>query len=460
MSLNITFTCNANSIVDESDNLIDCNYKAFYVRQGIWNDTRTTAEQQYNFNAGDSDSLGQTGELKVGDAVIICLWQDTLDNGGTSLTTNGLKTRFCTFSIVHDGSSIYNIVPQLKAKLAPKCDWSFSLSQIINENYTATPLSDDEDSWVYQGNTFYHRRNYYSTLVFDSVGVITDEYDYLNDGVFATTNNYTYDTIADTVAVHRATNAYDLSSTCSKTIRTFYHAPTPDILFSPDTVLSTVKKGQDLTITYEAFNHDIDSRVVTLDSHLNYIALDSSIISTDTSVTGATSNITSVKNIDILSRINAVLAVHWNDGWNDQVIYRTEQVSVTNTLPTTKLYKTDLTTRNKRFSHVSQDLDGEIVSAKYDVYLLMPFGAGWSLVQSTTNSGASLNDPVEVTFSNNGRYKTVLTVLDNCNTLVPQPVGEVVDELQFDISVTTCTPESYEAAKIEEIFFIFPDTTN
>ena len=460
MALNVTFTCNANSIVDENNNPIDCNYKAYYKRQGVWNDTRTSDQQQFNFNAGDGDSLSQTGELKANDVIIICLWQDVLDGGNTSDSTSGLKTRFTTFRIVHDGTTnTYIIDPQLKPKMVPTCNWSLNQTQIINEQYHATPLSDDEDSWIYNGNTFYHRRMYYSTLVFDSVGNITDTYDYEQNGTFVADQNHTYTTIAEFTATHKAKNGYDLEATCDKLIKTYYHIPTPDITFDPDMTIHDIYHGQALTVKYLTFgSRDIDTRVIDIDTSLKYIANNNSVINEDSAKVDQTADVTTVKTIDKLSRIRAVMTVNWNDGWNNQSFSYSEIRTVENTLPTTNLSMTNLTARNKRFVHTSNDIDGTVVRANYKLYLLMPFGAGWTKVQEVTNTGAQLNDPVEVTFAENGTYKMVLEIRDDANTRIPANFGIATDEIEFDISIDTCSQESYEAAKIEEIFFIFPDT--
>jgi len=457
MSLNVTFTCN--EVVDEDSNVIECNYKAYYVRQGVWNDTRTTDHNQYNFNAGDADSLGQDGELKNGDAIIVCLWQDELDDGNTSSSTSGNKTRFATFSIVHDGSNTYVIDAQLKPKMVPTCNWSLTTSQVINESYTAHPSSDDEDSWSYDDQTFYHRRDYYSELIFDSVGVIEDTYDFTSDGEFVEDATNVYTSIDDFTARHKAVNGYDLEAICDKTIRTYYHTPLPDIVFSPDTVLTEVYFGQDLTVEYKTFEEakDEDTRVIKIDTKLDYIAKDGSIISTDNEVLDSTDDVTSTKTIEVLSRIDATMTVYWNDGWDDVQFDRVERVMVENTLPITDLSKTDLNARYKRFSHVSSDIDGEVDKAKFDFYLLMPFGAGWTLVESHTNYNDDAADPYEVTFSQNGTYKAILTVTDNASDLVPQSDGTATSEMIFDISLDECTPEAFEAAKIEEIYFIFPD---
>lgn len=458
MSLNITFTCN--NIVDENENSINCNYNAYYVRQGVWNNTRTSDQSQFNFNAGDDDSLSQTGELKTNDVIIICLWQDELDGGSTSQNTSGVKTRFTTFSIIHDGStSVYVIDPQLKPKMVPTCDWSFNQSQIINETYTAIPLSNDEDSWTYNDHTFYHRRDYYSTLIFDSVGNIVDTYDYDNSGTFISTTTNSYDSIFDIVATHKAVNSYNLESVCSKTIRTYYHAPIPDIIFSPNMTINDVFYNQELTIDFNVFNNDEDSRTISFDYELRYVANDDSYTSDNINI-GATSDSSVIKIIDQLSRIRGFMTITWNDGWNDQVFDYSEIRTVENTLPTTNLSITDLTVRQKRFQHLSNDVDGNIVYANYKIYLLMPFGAGWTLVQEATNINSQVDDPVEATFAQNGSYKMVLEIRDDANTRIPANYGTVTDEVEFEILTDTCTAESYEAAKIEEISFIFSDTIN
>lgn len=461
MALNVTFTCNANSIVDENGTPIDCQYQAYYVRQNIWNTTRTSDQQQFNFNAGDGDSLTQTGELKLNDVIIISLWQDVLASGSSSDTTSGLKTRFATFAIIHDGvTNAYIINPQLMPKMIPTCDWNFTSNQIIDESYTAIPLSDDEDSWDYQGNTFYHRRTYYTELIFDSVGNILDTYDFNNDGTFGSNDTNTYTSIADHIAHHKAENSYGLEQTCTKTIRTFYHVPTPDITFSPDMVINDIYYNDLLTVDYIINNvsRDIDSRVTGIDTQLRYIANDNSTITTDSVVIASLTDVQTTKTIDLLSRIRAYMTVNWNDGWNNQSFTYSEIRTVENTLPETTLSMTNLTARNKRFTHSSSDVDGLIVRAEYKLYLLMPFGAGYTEVSSITNTGVSLNDPVEVTFAQNGTYKMVLEVRDDANNRIPAAYGTDLDEIIFDIAITTCTQESYEAAKIEEIFFIFPDT--
>jgi len=459
MALNVTFTCNANSIVDENGTPVDCNYKAFYKRQGVWNDTRTSSQQQFNFNAGDGDSLTQTGELKNNDVIIICLWQDVLDGGNTSDNTSGLKTRFSTFSIVHDGSTnVYVIDPQIVPKMVPTCAWNFEAHPVINEQYSATPASDDEDSWIYAGHTFYHRRLYYSELVFDSVGNLTDEYDFESSGTFDSTAQHTFTTIADFTSRHRATNSYSLFAICDKTIRSHYHVPLPDIIFSPDGILSKFYHGQDVDVSFLTYGaKDEDTRVTGMDTKLNFKLKNGTVDSTSDVLTGLLVDSTTSHTITALNKIEGEMLVHWNDGWTDLTFTRKESYEVTNTLPTTVLTKTQLTPRIQRFNHLTTDVDGAITDALFKTYLLMPFGAGWTEVQSDNHTGLTLTDALEIEFAQNGHYKVVLEVTDNANDLVQQPDGKAYDEIEFDIELTECSEEAYEQAKLEEIYFIFPD---
>jgi hypothetical protein len=158
-----------------------------------------------------------------------------------------------------------------------------------------------------------------------------------------------------------------------------------------------------------------------------------------------------------LNKIEGEMIINWNDGWNDQSFTRTEAYEVTNTLPTTEITKTQLTPRIQRFNHVTTDVDGEITDALYTTYLLMPFGAGWTEVQSDLHTGLTLNDALEIEFAQNGHYKMVLEVTDNANDLVYQDDGKAYSEIEFDIELTECSDEAYEQAKLEEIYFIFPD---
>jgi len=231
-------------------------------------------------------------------------------------------------------------------------------------------------------------------------------------------------------------------------------------VFSPDTILTNIYFGQQLTVDFIVNNstRDIDTQVTSIDTRLQYIALNNSIISEDSIISGSATDVQTIKTIDVLSRITALMTIHWFDGWTNKAFNYSEQRQVTNTLPNTELFITNLTARNKRFSHVSTDIDGLISRVDYSLYLLMPFGAGYTPVQSITYTGVQINDPVEVQFAQNGTYKMVLDVRDNANTLIPDTYGTATSEIVFDIAIDTCTAESYEAAKIEEIQFIFPDT--
>jgi len=455
MALNVTFTCN--SIYDELGNPINCKYQAYYPEHGVWNTVRNSELYQYNCNAGDADSLTQTGSLLAGEHIILAFWQGDGVGGLTGPDRTGLKDRMSYFVITHDGiTNTYIIDVELRPKTAPDCSWYLTSSATINRNVTAYSYATDDFLWTYGGHTMYHYNKYSGTVIFDSIGSLGITFDFGEGAGFAAINTHTYLAMADYIASHKALNQYSLSSTCTRPIRLKYNTPIGGITFTPDgiTTGSELQKGDLVTTTAGII--DEDSRITGIDHH--WIIKDrtnNTTIIRDTLV--ATNTLLNYSYDSTLLELQDTFAyqyITWNDGWNNFTITNNKELQVKNISPTVTIDKLDLSTKDKRFSQVSSDLDGTVISWNWKVYLLMPFSGAWVEVFQTTTNGS----PLDITFNEAGTYKTEITIQDDFgkySTTNTTPAGTAVASLQFDISAAgTCTGNT---AMNEEVFFVFPD---
>jgi len=448
VALNVTFTCN--SVTDENGDAIDCKYQVYYPEYGIWNDVRDTELYQYNCNAGDGDSLTQTGSFLDGDHAVIVLWV-----GGDDRT--GLKDRMAYHVIEHDGAtSTYVIDVELRPKTAPSCNWYLASSATINREKTAYSYASDDYSYEVGGITHYHHREYGSEIIFDSIGNLTITFDF-DDGLgYESTNKHTYTAIGDYVAKHKAVNSYSLESICTRDIRLKYNTPIGCITFSPDGYGEgdEVQKGDDVTTT--ACITDEDSRITDIEHHwVIKDRDDNSTIIRDTTVDNNTTlDYSYTSTLLELQDTFAYQYISWNDGWEDYTITKYREIQVKNILPEVSISKIDLSSKEKRFEQVSSDEDGTVVSWDWKIYLLMPFSGEWVEVYTTTSDGS----PIEITFNEAGKYKAEIIVQDDFgkySTTNSTSWGTASAEIEFDISAEgTCTGSM---GMDDEIFFIFPD---
>jgi hypothetical protein len=439
MALNVTFTCN--QIVDENDNPINCKYQVYYPDYSKWNTVRDTEFYQYNCNAGDGDSLTQSGSFLSGDKAVIVFWQNGNDR-------TGLKDRMAWYTITHDGiTSVYNIDVQLKPKMDPTCSWSLTSSSLKDQQVTATSFADDEDTWYYNGTLMRHQRKYGSEVILPSIEVMTITYDFGAGDLWQSSNQYTYDTVADYTAKHKVLNAYGQTAECTKSIRVKYNSPVGSISFTPDGV-----GGGDLVYMNDSVNvaaniTDIDSRITSIEHH--FVVKDKNnnsnwlVDTTEGNNTDLTFDYD--KTIPSLDDVFGYQYIYWNDGWGDLIVTYNRELTITNTLPTVSIFKTDLSSKQKRFAQTSNDLDGSVVSWEWEIFLEMPFGAGWTSVWDDTNSG----EDIDVQFTASGHYKTVLTVTDDVG-------GQATTEVEYDITADGTTTGTCSGFG-NDLYFIFPD---
>jgi hypothetical protein len=439
MALNITFTCN--SIYDENNNKINCYYQAYHPRTNKWNNVRLSEYSQYSFNAGDGDFLTQSGELKQGDWVYICFWEN-------DETRSGLKNRFSYFKLIHDGiTNTYIIDPQLIPKTLPNCGWSLTNNDLrVNQTVYVIDTSSDSFSWSFNNHTFYHKRTEGEELIFDSVGIQNVKYNWdYNDNPdnFLTANNNSYSNIGDYVIKQKVTNYYGVSRICSKNIRVKYNTPRGGINFNYTSPIHTTESvsvnadilDKDFTIT------NIEHRLIIKNRNSNEQISDT-LFEENTNLGFIYSDI-----IDVFQKHYYKQVIHWNDGYENNILNYNKELPITNWEPTVSLSKSDISDSEKAFVQVSNDIDGKVVNWSWKIYFIAPFSSGeYSEVYSyNTDSG----EDWLVTFTVSGEYKVKLTVIDDYG-------DSASDELEFVINSSERCPEINNEIDINKIKFIFP----
>lgn len=449
MSLNVTFTCN--EVTNEDGDAIDCKYQVYYPDYDVWNDIRDTELYQYNCNAGDDDSLSQTGTFLEGDKAIICLWQ-----GGDDRT--GLKDRFAYYVLEHDGStSNYVIDVELKPKTAPSCSWYLSTSATINREKTAYSYAKDDWYWTFDGTKHYHYNKYGTEVIFDSVGSLTITYDFDDGDGFEETNKHSYGTIGDYTAKHKAVNQYSLESVCERDIRLKYNSPVGCLTFSPDGYGAgdEVQKGDSVDVT--ACITDEDSRITDVEYHWIINDRDSGDVIRDTTVDNNTTlDYTYTTELKELQEARGHQYISWNDGFDDLEVKKAREIQVKNINPEVQISKIDLSAKEKRFEQVSTDEDGTVTSWDWRIYLHMPFSGDWvEVLQTTTDDG----EPIEIMFNEAGSYKTRITVQDDFkkySTTNSVSAGSALAEIEFKIQAESSCSDSNGFN--DDVFFVFNDT--
>jgi len=456
MALNVTFTCN--EVVNENGDSINCKYQVYYPDYDIWNDVRDTELYQYNCNAGDGDSLSQTGTFNNGDKAIICFWQGDGAGGSTGPDRTGLKDRFAYYVLTHDGSDTYVIDVELRPKEAPGCNWYLPTTATINREKTAYSYANDDFTYSFSDTTHYHYRKFLSEVIFDSVcdkPLLDITFDFDEGDGYATTNKHTYSTIGDYTAHHKVINQYSLESICDKNIRLKYNTPIGCLTFTPDGLGAgdEVIKGD--TATIDACITDEDSRITNIDfKWLVNNKNDSSSIKDELVDSNTTLDYSYSKVIDTLDKTYGSEIISWNDGWDDRTLTKTRELTITNINPEVSISKIDLSAKEKRFTQVSSDADGSVTSWDWKIYLLMPFSGDWVEVFNTTNDGSS----IDIQFTEAGKYKMEINVEDDWkkfSTTSNNAYGTASAEIEFDISAAgNCTSAM---GMNDEVFFIFPD---
>lgn len=319
------------NIFDEIETQIDCSFQAYHVQQNKWSDVRTSELKQFSIDLADTDWLTNSNtSSNSSEAVIIAFWQDGAD-------ISGLKSRFSLVKINLTGKDAYVLDVQLIPKTDPTCAWDLTSLSTINHTVTANPHSSDVYQWDFRGNTFKHDDFYYTNM-FDSVGQLSYEYDWLNG--FVSSNIFSYTNIGDYNVTMKTTNAYGLTSECQKPLHIKYNSPSGILsVDNASPILNDI-----INVSFDVT--DIDDRVTKIEHYVDGVFI------TDTL------NLNSVYNhlLDINHTYSLKSLIYWNDGFNDLIIEVTKGVALTNVPPTVNL---EITNSLNTYTLISNAFDYE-----------------------------------------------------------------------------------------------------
>lgn len=155
--INVTFTGNIfNSLGNPVNNV---RYQGYFIKVNpnssdtIWDTTRISETNQYNFNLGDNTWLSQqAGYAQPFDKVILCFW--TPD---TSIRTDTDLVEWAFIEWILDDRDVYVQNVQLKGASVPTCSFAVSGSNVNDPIYLIDTGTTDNNSWIFEGKEHYQR---------------------------------------------------------------------------------------------------------------------------------------------------------------------------------------------------------------------------------------------------------------------------------------------------------------
>jgi hypothetical protein len=407
---------------------------------------RSTDSAYFSCNAGDDDSLGQEGELKDGDVILLTYWYGDGNGGDTVDNRDNIFDKFAVTSITHDGETAeYSFDVQILPKEAPIISWTLSPeNKTINRDITVDDNTSDEKGWTYNDTYLKHDKVYYGETVFPKVGVFTKKYDWDDDNGYVDDTVHQYDTIGDRTVKTKITDAWDLTSEGSIDISVKYNPPIGKVTFDPDGYSTKVHTTEDDTITADIT--DEDSTITEIEHH--WIVKDrdnGDVISDDTIDTNTELDYEYTKTIEQLQKHYASQVIKWNDGYDDLEFTYTKELHITNWLPLVNFDYKFATSTKMEFTPKCSDIDGEVIRYLWKLYALIPFKDG-EYVEAIVIDNDS-DDKVTIEFNNYGHFKMVLEATDDYG-------GKASYTKEFDVNGgTECVGTS---GFVDDFYFIFP----
>lgn len=384
MALNFTF---GGTVYDEDEIKTDCSYQLFYYRQNIISPTHTAENGKYNINAGESSHLGLDGELKNGDVILLKFYTDT---------------QFALYRFIYGGED-YNFQDIKLLSSQPPTTTLYVNNNTIGSTVVATNSNSDEYQHIFSGATMYHKASWYGFDIFD-IGVVDESYEF--DGLgYANSSSYVFDNFGYFTINVKVTNKNGQVAIDTKEIKITRNAPQVGLSNLP----LKPYKNEDTTINVDIA--DTNGAVVDIAYLIDG---------------GATETLT--HSFDTIATHIFEVGVIWDDGFEEHFLNEVLLIEMTNIPPTVILSNTN-TENEYLFSLDAADEDGEIVSAKYEIYYTLPFGNEVVKVYEDTQNDTSDKD---MTFLQNGNYKIKAYVYDDLGA-----VG--IDELDISINMEDLT---------------------
>ena len=395
------------NIVDKDEVAIDCKYIGFHYDTGNTSDEHTTENQQASFDNNDADWDDDGVPFAEGDVVLLHMYTDDA---------------CAVVKIVSDGGDTYTPDVQLLGPQVPSVTLRIIEGEAGNE-YTASSTSSDEYQWDYNGETMYHKAEWYGKTLCDSVGITKVEYDF-GDG-YSEDSKYTWSDAGDKVVKVRVTNKAGLTAEDEGVISIKWGIPSTVVTHSPD----NIEPGDDIVATIT--NTDPDSVIVQ-----QTYTIDGKDCGTTFSVdlTG--------------THVYKVVTV-WNDGYDDHE-YTTEHIiEVDNKAPTINMIAVSSGNNDEvwALSSNAEDPEGMLDYVRLVVYMdsnytfngIDEVETNWQVIRDERLDGLS----AEVHYHTSGRYKVEMSAVDegglwsttNSKEMVvacTDVIQEIVHEVVYD----------------------------
>lgn len=379
----------------------------------LYNNTRTYVsntritedDSSYNFNLGDPDFMGQDGVILNGYTVLIVAWEPQSE----SLSSTALN-RFCIYKFNIDGSDVYIADLQLIPAQKPQCNFTLQAISTVGTLVTATANPSAQYQWIWHSKTYYQRPNWFGENLFN-VGISSIEYNF--EGTWSSNNTHTFNNIGDYIVYVRVSNNFNLESSCQKSIRIKYNTPTGCLTFLPATPILNNELDVTACIT------DPNNRITSID-HI----FDSNIVQTNT-----IKDFNYKKILDIFKAYILKQEIHWNDGFDDQLVVISKTITMENQPPVTS-YTYANSDDYYSFTSTPTDIDGYIAGVKWNIYYKTPFDNSFKLVKSTAYSN---NNNLAIDFLQSGTYKVETVAIDNLGA-----TGSYAEEIIIEYVQTDC----------------------
>ncbi len=413
------------NVYDDSNTSINCKFQAFSTNISRWSEIRDTEYGQFNVNFGDGDLNTQSGSVSIGHVLLVVFW-----TGGEDKSNEHILFSAVAFSYNGNDNIVQDI--QLLPPHSPSCTFNMVSNVNIETQVTATSTASTTIQWEFSGKTFYQRRNWYGQTIFGFLNISYDEFNF-GDGYNDVPSNSFSDSGTYSI-LHLVESTYGLSSECNKEIRVHWRTPTGSILFSDIHPLL----GDTIDITADI--SDIDSRIYNI-KHI----FDNILINENTNMDFMYSKV-----LDIFKSYQAKQEIYWNDGFDNLILYKTNNISMQNVPPSVDVEMIQNQIRKEIYTVMSNvsDSDGTISNICWELYYETSTGGlpdpffkcdnetsdpEYNLIYRKCDP--SILEQVMV-FAILGKYKIVVTATDNFGDSTTDTMEFIVEDSCISSSAT------------------------